>query len=118
MTYEGVYHEPKDSNSVRIYCMVFINTRVSPIPYLIDQFNVFRILLFNWLIPIEFVIKFLGQSRRHQPTYALASQPLYFLDILYHSHFPSILKTREKETDTIVIEVKELNTISKNYITR
>jgi hypothetical protein len=57
------------TNVIRRCFIVTINTRDWSIglfnwsiPYLIDQFHVLRLLLFNWLISIGFIIRFKGVS--------------------------------------------------------
>jgi hypothetical protein len=42
------------------YFIVTINTRDWSIPYLIDQSHVLRLLLFNWLVSMGFMIRFKG----------------------------------------------------------
>jgi hypothetical protein len=79
--------------------IVFINTSISstglfnwPIPHLIDPLNVFRILLFNWIISMVFIIRFKGSSGLTDRYVPALDQPSIFLTFLVYHIIPSIFE--------------------------
>jgi hypothetical protein len=94
-------------NSLFGWCMCFIVTTHtrdwsiglfnSSIPYLIDQSHVLRLLLFNWLISMGFIIGFKGAS---SPLMACAPHA-YALNFYYFTPFTSFLL----HSSTIIVSI-------------
>jgi hypothetical protein len=92
-----------DQRAVRF--IVTINTRDSSIglfnwsiPYLIDHSHVLRLLLFNWLISIEFIIRCKGASSPLTACSPSLTSPLIFY---YFTLFKSFLL----HSSTIIISI-------------